>query len=147
MRCKSMVAVAAFFPAVLWLAPMAMGAPFCRQKDFEGVWNVYAMGSGEWGPWWQACKMVVGRDGKIKDGECTDSMGDKSPIVGGAVNLSRNCLLSGEFKFKDVEEGIVFTATINHGTLEHAKQMAAGVGKNDNAQIFNFTAIRQPKNK
>ncbi|HOV86877.1 MAG TPA: hypothetical protein PLM79_10975, partial [Syntrophobacteraceae bacterium] len=63
MRCKSMVAVAAFFPAVLWLAPMAMGAPFCRQKDFEGVWNVYAMGSGEWGPWWQACKMVVARDG------------------------------------------------------------------------------------
>jgi hypothetical protein len=109
------------------------------QNDLKGRWYVYSSWIDDFAEnCWSRALVVIKPDGTIKkSGRFTDCDGGESPITGGKLRVSSNCVVKGKI---EVDGG---TAFIDHAALQRDSLFISGVGHDEEGARFTFQGVRK----
>ena len=134
MRRIRAITLVAFVVAAVTVSTPASAS--CQTSDLKGTWFAFIadLNVGEW----ERCKLKMDSGGRVSGAACTLADGTRIPIVGGRLNVTSKCRLSGTLNFAG---GV--TAVLTQGQVSRSKGVASGVGFNNFGLLFAFTAIKR----
>ena len=127
--------------AVLMLTAVADAA--CLVTDLNNTtWNVYVSASHAW----TRCIVTIGPTGVVANGtacrhydENTHLFSNETVVGGNVLAVNTSCLMVSRF----LRTNVSGVHSITEATLDRAKNVLAGYGKDANGDGWSFTAVRK----
>lgn len=136
-----------FVICLLFTAVSSTGwAKSCKRNNLKGTWYVYVFGANsESDTGWVNALIKIKQNGDVVPGtRYVLDDGTTGQITGGKLNISKNCVISGNVLGKaDGDERPARIITINHGTIDRSKEEMNGVGTDNDGDHGIFTAIKR----